>query len=126
LIKQRFLSKAKENLTMAEWAYDNGYYNVSAKLSYYAAFQAAIAALAHTNIMKTERKIHESVQISFVTELIHKRKVYPNHLKAYLATLQEVRNKADYESDDISAKVAGRQLKKAQEFVEIILQELEK
>jgi len=126
LIKQGFLNKAKENLTVAEWAYNNGHYNVSAKLSYYATFQAAIAALAHVNIMKTERKIHESVQINFATELIHKRKIYPNDLKSYLATLQEVRNKADYESEEVSAKVAGRQLKKAQEFVKIILQELEK
>ena len=39
--------------------------------------------------------------------------------------LQRIRNRADYELQLISKKMASRQLKKAQEFVEIITQEIE-
>jgi uncharacterized protein (UPF0332 family) len=61
-----------------------------------------------------------------VTELIRRRKVYPNHLKSYLRDLQDVRNDADYEQKSVSKKVALRQLKKATEFVELVTQEVEK
>jgi len=43
-----------------------------------------------------------------------------------LRDLQDVRNDADYKQKSVSEKVALRQLKKAQEFVEFIAQEVEK
>jgi len=61
-----------------------------------------------------------------VTELIRRRKVYPNHLKSYLRDLQDVRNDADYEQKSVSKKVVQRQLKKATEFVELVTREVEK
>jgi uncharacterized protein (UPF0332 family) len=123
-MKTEFLSKAKENLTVAQWSYENAHYNASANRAYYAAFQAAIAALAGQGI-KIERISHEATQAYFAGELIHRRKIYPNHLKSYLTDLQRIREEADYELTGVSKKVAARQLKKAQELLESITQEIE-
>lgn len=41
-----FLKKAQDNLALAKHCLENGYYDASANRAYYAAFQAAIAALA--------------------------------------------------------------------------------
>ena len=45
-MKSEFLAKAKENLTAARLCFENGLYNACANRTYYAALQAAIAALA--------------------------------------------------------------------------------
>jgi hypothetical protein len=62
---------------------------------------------------------HDATQAHFAAELIKKRKIYPNHLKSYLMDLQRIRNRADYESQPTSHKIASRQLKKAPEFVQL-------
>jgi len=124
-MKDEFISKAKENITVAEWSYENGHYNASANRAYYAAFQAAIAALAHIGI-NTVSHSHKATQAHFVAELIKRRKIYPSHLKSYLKDLQDVRNDADYELKFVSKKIAGRQYRHAKEFVELIAQEIEK
>lgn len=123
-MKTEFLTKSQENLKAAELLLANQLYNASANRAYYAAFQAAIAALADIGF-EPERKNHDTTQSYFAAELIHKRKVYPNHLKSYLLTLQHIRNDADYDSILLSQKVALRHLKKAREFVETILKELQ-
>jgi len=123
-MKHEFLTKAKENITAATLLFDNELYNACANRVYYAAFHAAIAALA--NIGMDTVHSHEATQAHFVTELIRRRKVYPNHLKSYLRDLQDVRNDADYEQKSVSKKVAQRQLKKAKEFVGLVTQEIEK
>ncbi|OQX23822.1 MAG: hypothetical protein BWK80_24025, partial [Desulfobacteraceae bacterium IS3] len=43
---KEFLSKAKENLKIAQLSFDNECYNACANRSYFASFQAAVAALA--------------------------------------------------------------------------------
>ncbi len=112
-MKQEFLAKAKENLTVAKWSHENGHYNASANRAYYAAFQAAIAALVHTGIITTSRISHSATQSLFATELIRRRKVYPSHLKSYLMDLQRVRDDADYEYRSVSKKKALTQFKQA-------------
>ena len=107
-----FLNKSKENLKAAQLLLENRYFNASANRSYYAAFHASLAALTQTSLT-LDRISHEAVQSNFVSEFIHKRKVYPNHIKAYLADLQVVRNDADYKIESLSEKIALRQLKKA-------------
>ena len=118
-MKNEFLIKAKENISAAEILFENQLYNASANRAYYAAFQAAIAALADLGI-ETGRISHESIQANFAVELIQRRKIYPNHLKSYLMDLQSVRNDADYKLKSISKKVASRQLRKAKEFIDKI------
>lgn len=120
---QEFFSKAKENLTAATLLFENGLYNASANRAYYAAFQATLAVLARIGLIENERKSHKTTQSLFVYELIHRRKMYPGHLKSYLADLLTVREDADYELTQVSQKIALRQLKKAKEFVETLTKE---
>lgn len=125
-MKLEFLAKAKENLAVAEWTVENEHYNASANRAYYAAFQAALAALANASIIQTSRISHSAAQSLFATELIRRRKIYPSHLKSYLADLQRIRDDADYEIKSVSKKKASAQLKLAKEFVETIIKEIEK
>jgi len=120
---QEFFSKAKENLTAATLLFENGLYNASANRAYYAAFQATLAVLARVGIIEEERKSHKTTQSLFVYELIHRRKMYPSHLKSYLVDLLTVREDADYELTQVSQRIAWRQLKKAKELVETLIQE---
>jgi uncharacterized protein (UPF0332 family) len=122
-MKKELLTKAKENIKAAELLFENRFYNASANRAYYAAFQSAIAALLDAG-MEMDRITHEAAQAHFAKELIQKRKIYPNHLRAYLMDLQAVRNYADYELRFVSKKVAFRQLRRAEEFVDKVEQEL--
>lgn len=122
-MRDEFLTKAKENLKAAEVLFEHQLYNAAVNRSYYAAFQAAIAALADQGIA-TERRGHAAIQANFATELIQRRKRYAGHFRAYLMDLQSVRDDADYKLTSISGRVARRQLTKAKEFVEAILTEL--
>ncbi len=124
-MKNEFLAKAKENISAAELLFDNELYNASANRAYYAAFHAAMAALAAIGV-ETEAISHPAVQSKFHAELIHRRKIYPSRLKSYLRVLQDERNTADYKQDSVSKKVASSQLKKAKDFVETIAREIEK
>jgi len=125
-MKHAFLTKAQENLAVAEWAYTNGHYNATANRTYYAAFQAAVAALAHFGLLlKTGRIEHRAVQNAFATELIHRRKLFPNHLKSVLSTLQEARDEADYEPQSVSKNLATKQLRMARELLKIIQEEIQ-
>jgi len=120
-----FLNKAKTNIQAAQLLFDNQMYDASANRAYYAAFQAAVAALSAAGL-QTERISHETTQALFSGELIRRRKIYPSHLKSYLLDLQAVRDDADYKQKLISKKVALRQIKKAKEFIEHIEREISK
>jgi uncharacterized protein (UPF0332 family) len=125
-MKHAFLTKAQENLAVAEWAYTNGHYNATANRTYYAAFQAAVATLAHFGLLlKTGRVEHRTIQNAFATELIHRRKLFPNHLKSVLPTLQEARDEADYEPQSLSKSLATKQLRMAREFIKLLQEEIE-
>ncbi|OQW90982.1 MAG: hypothetical protein BWK78_05795, partial [Thiotrichaceae bacterium IS1] len=102
-MKTEFLTKAQENLKAADLLLTNQLYNASANRAYYAAFQAAIAALATVGILGLENKNHDTVQAQFAGELIHRRKLYPGHFKSYLMDLQRVRNNADYREMPVSS-----------------------
>ena len=119
-----FLEKAKENLEAARLLFEAGLYNAAANRAYYAAFHAAIAALSDADI-EMDNTNHRYIQAQFSSELIQRRKVYPGRLKSYLMDMQEIRNKADYQSVSISKKKAERQLNKAIQFVEAVIQRLE-
>lgn len=122
-VKSEFLTKAKENIKAAEVLFENQLYNACANRAYYAAFQAAIAALTAIGI-ETDRLSHDAIQANFAVEFIQRRKIYPSHLKSYLMDLQAVRDDADYKGRLVSKKVTLRQLRKAKEFVERVEQEI--
>lgn len=122
-MQEVFLSKAKSNLILAKYCVENGFYDAAANRAYYAAFQAAIAALAGQGI-KSEDNDHKWVQATFSRELIKRQKIYPQRLKSFLSDMLGVRNEADYSIAHVSKKVALRQLSKSEDFVGSIIQEL--
>jgi len=115
-----FEKKAEENLNAAIILFDNQYYNASANRSYYATFQSAIHALSNEGF-NIQRISHEAAQSLFAGELINRKKKFPSKLKASLSQLRIIRNDADYELKQVSQKIAKRQLRKAQEFINIVL-----
>jgi len=124
-MKTEFFNKAKANLTVAQICFDNGFYDACANRAYYAAFQAAIAALADKGI-KRDKIDHKQIQADFSENLIKKRKVYPSKLKSYLMDMQGVRNQADYNLTNVSKNLAFQQIRRAGEMISLIGKELEK
>lgn len=107
-MKTEFFDKARENLNAAQICFDQGFYNACANRVYYAALHGAIAALTARGI-KIEKIDHKLVQSEFNGRLIHRQKLYPAKLKAYLPDMQALRNTADYTTDTVSkAKVSKR------------------
>jgi len=64
-MKTEFSDKAKENLKAAQICFDNGLFNACANRAYYAALQAAVAALAHRGV-KRDKIDHGQVQADFI------------------------------------------------------------
>ncbi|MDM8523315.1 HEPN domain-containing protein [Desulfococcaceae bacterium HSG8] len=123
MMKKVFLNKAKENLKIARASFDIECYNACANRAYYAAFQAAIAALADHGVQRGKND-HAWVQSEFNRRLIKKQKIYPARLKTYLLNMQQIRNMADYSDENVSKKAGRAQLSQATEMVEAIEKEL--
>lgn len=124
-MKSEFLEKAGENLNAAELCFEKGLNNDCANRSYYAALQAAVAALADRGI-KRNKVDHKWVQAEFNGRLINRQKIFPAKIKPYLMKMQTVRNEADYEIQQVSKKNALKQLSRAKEIVRLVRKELEK
>ena len=99
-----FLDKAKENLKMAQLSFEHECYNACANRAYYAAFQAAVAALSDKGISKGKFE-HRWVQAEFSGRLIRRQKVYPSDMKSWLMKMHLVRNTADYEGKTVNKKL---------------------
>jgi uncharacterized protein (UPF0332 family) len=120
-----YLAKAGESLLSAESEYSNGRYNSCANRCYYAAFQAAIAALLRGGIRtSSDRWSHAFVQSTFAGQLINRRHRYPAILRSTLGDLQLLRNRADYTIDVITQIEANRGLRRCRDFVTAIQQEV--
>ena len=124
-MQQRFLDKAKENLLISRFSFEQGFFNACANRSYYAAFQAAVAALLDRGIKKGKFD-HKWVQSQFSERLIKRQKIYPAGMKSYLTEMQLIRNRADYEPHFISRKTAHRQMSKAVEIIDCVVLEIGK
>ena len=124
-MKQEFLSKAKENLKIAQISVEHECYNVSATRAYFSAFQAAIAALVSRGAERGKFD-HKWVQAEFSEKLIKRQKVYPAELKSYLMKMQLLRNKADYEYRHVSRNDAREQLQRAEKMLGFIEKDIEK
>lgn len=120
---EEFLAKAQENLEDAEAALQSGRYNASANRAYYAAFQAAIAALASEHI-RNDKNPHSWVQSQFSERLIKARKYYPSRLASYLPDMQRIRDNADYKTTMLNKKTAKDQYQKSKELLSFILSRL--
>lgn len=118
-----YLIKAVESLTSAQADYAAARHNSCANRTYYACFQAAVAALSAAGIRPASPRgewSHEFVQSQFNGLLIMRRKLYPITLRRVLRDTIEVREKADYTPSLVSARVATRVLQQAQGFVRAI------
>lgn len=118
--------KAIESLTGAESELANGRYNNAANRAYYAAFQAAIAALLDQGIRaRAGRWAHTFVQAEFVGRLINRRRHYPPRLRKTLSDLQSLRHDADYRGVTITRVDASQAVRRSSDFIEAICLERE-
>jgi uncharacterized protein (UPF0332 family) len=118
-----YLSKAAESLAGADSELANGRYNNCANRCYYACFQAAIAALMHEGIQPRGASgewSHEYVPSQFDGVLIYRRSRYPTTLRGILGQSYTLRQKADYNADDVSQTQAERAVRRCRLFVEAV------
>ena len=120
---QAFLTKAEQSIAGAASEHSNGRYDNTANRCYYAAFQAAIAALMRVGVRPTDPRTgwgHGYVQAQFAEQLIRRRKEYPADFADVLTRLLALRRTADYRVEPVSETQATRALRRARAFVATI------
>ncbi len=116
-----FKEKARQNLTVAEWCYENGHYDACCNRAYYAMYQAAIAILANEGITPGQDHIdHGWVQSNFAIHFCKRHKIFPS-LKRHLIEAQKRRDSADYKPERMNQRKTRQQLTWAREFVQALL-----
>lgn len=123
LASDTYLAKAQECLEGAESELLNSRYNNCANRSYYACFQAAVAALTAAGVRprgQDGRWGHDFVAAQFSQQLINRRKRYPSDLGDTLERLFRVRRTADYKTENVTRDQATRVLRRARVFVQTI------
>ncbi len=90
-----FAAKAAESLASAEDDFAQGRHDSCARNSYYAAFQAAVAALLLEGIRPARRWEHEFVHSEFQGRLVYRRKVFGREFRNPLDRSFQIRSKAD-------------------------------
>jgi len=115
--EQTYLAKALESLRGAESEYASRRYNNTANRAYYACFLAAVAAMAHEGAGEDSKRSHSHMQVDFVSELIDRLQAYPREMRPVLKQAEDLRLKADYAVEAVSARGAARALTKARAFV---------
>jgi uncharacterized protein (UPF0332 family) len=104
---ERYLAKAKESLASARADVRARRYNSAANRGYYAAFQAAVAALIQAGIRpENDDWSHRFVMSQFSGKLIRRRKLLPARLRSTLQELFDRRVTADYRAESVSARHA--------------------
>lgn len=113
------LRKSHEFLAVAEWCFDNRYYNSCANRAYYSMFRAAFAALRKlvSSKMLPEDISHKGLISVFTRELINRRKVFPKIFSNYLKDTADLRGQGDYQADDVTERKARKSLESAKEFL---------
>ena len=124
---QLFLAKAQSNLQAAERDYAHRAFDPCISRAYFAAFQAAIAALPALADYRHRGHHwdHGEVAAEFTRRLIRQRKIFGGEIASILDDLKTRRHQADYSTVSISDKIAQRTLDKARKLVELIEATLE-
>jgi uncharacterized protein (UPF0332 family) len=121
-----YLVKAEQCLAGAALAVAHGQYNNAANRAYYAAFQAAIAALCKAGVEPPLPRYwaHDFVLREFCRRLARVEGVYSPAAGATLKALLDERLKADYEVELVNAASAQRAVSAATEFVGAVRRQL--
>lgn len=105
-----------------------GRHNAAARSAYYAAFHAAVAALAHEGIRPSAGAegtlSHRMVQAEWAGRLVYRRKLYPPELQSAPSELMELRLVADYRPEPVSARRARAAVRLAASVVEHVASRL--
>jgi uncharacterized protein (UPF0332 family) len=121
-----YLVKAEQCLAGAALAAAHGQYNNAANRAYYAAYQAAIAALTGAGVQPAVPRYwaHDFVLREYCARLAVAGGPYPVTSRVALKALHDERLKADYEVELIGATSAARGLELARQFVGAVRQQL--
>ena len=122
---REFIDKAHANLSAAQLCFENDLLDAAANRAYYAAFQAAVAALASEGVKKDQLD-HKWVQAQFSQKLIKRKKIFPRRFRSYLLESQSVRNTADYEADHVTRNDAKGQIQRAREIIDHSMKGIER
>jgi len=110
--------KACQALSVAELAYENGFYDEAVCRSYFAVLKAALALLASLGLQpKDTVRIGYWVQANFANECIHRRKLMPAESARWLTELRNLRVQAEYTDEMITERKARQAIKLAREFL---------
>lgn len=117
-----YLSKAQESLEGADSELANRRFNNCASRCYYACFQAAIVALLREGIQSSrgEEWSHAFVHSQFAGTLVYRRKLYPSSLRDTLPQNLQIRQRADYEDQQVTEVQAQRALRRTRQLIEAI------
>lgn len=116
--------KALASLAGAESELAAGRYDNAANRSYYACYQAAVAALRRAGVAPPggagSQWGHAAGQAQFVGLLINRRKAYPGDLRDVLVLAFALRQTADYGTRSVTEVQAARVLRQARRFVALV------
>jgi len=125
---EAYLLKAHQNLTVADLTLQAGHYDACCSRAYYAAFQAAVAALWAEGIhppRELDRTLsHKAVQGEWAGRLVYRRKVYPAELRTVLNWLYHLRLEADYAAEPVREREARSATLRARQLVAAVDQRL--
>ena len=116
-----WLIKAQQNLKAAQVTLDHNLYDATINRAYYAAFQAAIAALIYRKISQRGGQWgHDYVQATLNQYFIRRQKILSSQLRDTLQDLMLRRHSADYKPMIMTEKGARRALAKTLIFIKAI------
>ncbi len=122
-----YLGKAEESLAAAAADVDAKRYNAAAARSYFACFQAAVAALLAEGVLPLAAPrgwTHQFVRGRFEGVLLNARKVYGVRMRGLLHRVAELRRDADYGTHAVTERAARRAVGEARGLVEAVAQRL--
>lgn len=117
-----YLGKSRECLIGAQSEFANGRFNNAASRAYYAAYNAAIAALLRAGFTSRNNQWgHDEVMARFSGDLISRRKLYPAAFRRMLYDLSKARITADYGLALANREIARSAFETSRIFVNRIL-----
>ncbi len=118
---ERYLRKARESLASGKADARARRYDSAANRAYYAAFQAAVAALIYNNIRPEGKDWeHRYVMSQFSGKLVWRRELFKRDLRNVLDSLFDLRIKADYRLYEVSEREGTRVVVRSRAIVRAI------